>query len=243
MKKFTIIVPCYNAEKWIEQCILSALKQDYKNIEVIFVDNESTDRSVEIVENIKKDNDSLIMSSADNIYPNCWDEARSEGFRLMTGDYVLVMGADDFLDESFVTNCMNIIMMSPDKIKALQSPIVGVKSNTKQTMDKIKHQYKSIKEFKSLSTRKCPVNTPTVIYNTDLYRQGLLTTKPELYGGAADYDLYCKLADNNIFIYSPPKWLGFYYRWHEDQATWAVHKESKNYDKMIQNYWKQKWKI
>ena len=100
MKKFTIIVPCYNAEKWIEQCILSALKQDYKNIEVIFVDNESTDRSVEIVENIKKDNDSLIMSSADNIYPNCWDEARSEGFRLMTGDYVLVMGADDFLDES-----------------------------------------------------------------------------------------------------------------------------------------------
>ncbi len=52
--KFSIIIPCFNAEKWIEQCLLSALKQSYENTEVIFVDNESTDNSFEIAKEIQK---------------------------------------------------------------------------------------------------------------------------------------------------------------------------------------------
>ena len=47
--KVSIIIPCYNSEKWIEECVLSALQQTYADTEVIFVDNESTDRSVDIV--------------------------------------------------------------------------------------------------------------------------------------------------------------------------------------------------
>ena len=62
--KFTIIIPCYNSEKWIEQCVVSALNQTYNNLEVIFVDNESEDGSVGIVEKIKVDYPQLIMSSA-----------------------------------------------------------------------------------------------------------------------------------------------------------------------------------
>ena len=73
--------------------------------------------------------------------------------------------------------------------------------------------------------------------------QGLLKTKPELYSGAADYDLYCSLADNGIFIYPANKWLGYYYRWHPQQATWEMHKDSVNYDKLIQEYWSKKWQI
>ena len=88
---------------------------------------------------------------------------------------------------------------------------------------------------------RCPVNTPTVIYNRRLWDDGLLDTQPEKYGGAADYDLYCKLADNDVMIYPAPNWLGFFYRWHPEQATWKVQKEAKNYDKMIQDYWRKKW--
>ena len=53
--KVSIIIPCYNSEKWIEMCVKSALNQTYPKIEVIFVDNESEDKSVEIVEKIKKE--------------------------------------------------------------------------------------------------------------------------------------------------------------------------------------------
>ena len=245
--KFSIIIPCFNAEKWIEECLRSALNQDYQNLEVIFVDNESTDNSLEIANRLAtefaalEESPSFMISSAKNIYPNCWDEARSRGFELMTGEYVLVMGADDFLEKSFVNKCMKIIQTRPDQILALQSPIRGV--NHKQDVTGyVTHKYASLKEFKDQSLQRCPVNTPTVIYNTSLYREGLLQTKPEVYGGAADYDLYCSLADNGIMIFPAPIWLGFNYRWHPEQATWKVQKEGVNYDKMIQDHWSDQWK-
>ena len=76
----------------------------------------------------------------------------------------------------------------------------------------------------------------------ELYRDGLLRAQPEKFGGAADYELYCSMANNGIMIYPAPTWLGYYYRWHPDQATWKVHEEEKNYDTMIQSYWGEKWK-
>ena len=63
-KKFTIIVPCYNAENYIERCISSALDQDYENCEVIVVDNDSADDSLEIVEELYeiKDNSMPVVT-------------------------------------------------------------------------------------------------------------------------------------------------------------------------------------
>tara|TARA_R100001163_G_scaffold65664_2_gene63841 strand:+ start:7807 stop:8541 length:735 start_codon:yes stop_codon:yes gene_type:complete len=241
--KATVIIPCYNSQKWIEECVYSALNQTYSNIEVIVVDNESADDSVRLLKAIQEQRPELILSSAQNIYPNCWDEARTEGFRLMTGDYVLVMGSDDYLEENFIENCMNIFVKAPDKIKALQSPVKGVKEDTGMVVNHIQHSYKNLEQFKSMVMERCPVNTPTVMYNTELYREGFLKTYPEKYGGAADYDLYCRLADAGIMIYPVPAWLGFNYRWHEDQATWKVHKEGVNYDTMIQSYWREKWDL
>ena len=241
--KVSIIIPCYNSERWIEQCLNSVLKQDYKNIEVICIDNESTDNSVELIEKTRADYAELIVGSAPNIYPHCWDEARSAGFEKMTGDYVLTMGSDDWVGESFITNCMKYINHAPHKILALQSPVKGVQEDREIYTGEIKYMYHSLDEFKRSSLGRCPVNTPTVIYNRKLYDDGLLDTKPEIYGGAADYDLYCRLADRGIFIYPAPQWLGFFYRWHAEQATWKVQKETKDYDKMIQEYWKKKWKI
>ena len=243
--KVSIIIPTYNSEKWVEECVLSCLQQTYNNIEVIAVDNESSDRTVDILKSMQKRHPELTLSSAKNIYPNCWDEARAEGFRLMSGDYVVTIGSDDYIDAKYIENCMNIVLSAPDKIKVLQTPIQGVKeeNSVKIKVGLISHAYSSKQEFKQLCLTKCPVNTPSVLYNTELYRSGLLDTKPEIYGGAADYDLYCRLIDNGVFIYSVPKWLGFYYRWHPEQATWKVHKEQKNYDKMIQDYWRDKWKM
>ena len=243
--KVSIIVPTYNSEKWVEECVLSCLQQTYENIEVIAVDNESSDSTVDILKSIQEKYSELILSSAENIYPNCWDEARAEGFRLMTGDYVMTIGSDDYIDKKYVQNCMDIILASSGKIKVLQTPILGVQQHGAATVKTgmISHTYSSMKQFKDLCLQKCPVNTPSVIYSTELFHSGLLETRPATYGGAADYDLYCSLADNDIFIYPFPKWLGFYYRWHPEQATWKVHKEEKNYDKMIQDYWREKWQM
>ena len=241
--KVTVIIPAYNSEEWIEECVTSALGQTWPNMEVIAVDNESTDSTVDILKDIQKSHPELILSSAENIYPNCWDEARAEGYRLMTGDYFTVIGSDDRIAPEFVSKCMEIVMRAPDKIKALQSPAMGFKIENNQQVytGLLHHRYKGLVDFKKQCLVRCPVNSPTVFYNSSLLKDGLMETYPEKYGGAADYDLYCRLIDNGIFIYPVPVFLGFFYRWHRKQATWKVHKENINYDKLIQDYWREKW--
>ena len=239
--KISIIIPCYNAEKWIQQCIDSALNQDYKEIEVVAVDNESCDGTLKILKSIKDSRFSY--STEKNIYPYCWDEARNKGFSLATGKYLFTLASDDFLDPKYVTNCMKYIMSAPDKIMALQSPIRGIRGEQNIVVEEIFHNYKNLSEFKQKALTGCPVNSPTIIYNRRLFDEGLLRTKPEIYSGAADYDLVCRLADSKIFVCPANRWLGYYYRWHPDQATWDMHKDPKNYDKMIQDFWRKKWSL
>jgi len=241
--KVTIIIPCYNSQKWIEECVTSALTQTYENVEVIVVDNESTDESVKILKEIQAHHPDLILSSAENIYPNCWDEARATGYRLMTGEYMTVIGSDDLMHAEYIQNCMKIMLQAP-KIKAIQSPARGfsVKEGRNTDTGMLTNSYSSMKQLKEELLKKCIVNSPSVFYKASLYHDGLLKTLPEKYGGAADYDLYCRLVDDGVFIYPVPEWLGFYYRWHDEQATWKVHKEAINYDKMIQDFWRDKWK-
>ena len=239
--KISIIIPCYNAEKWIEQCVNSALNQTYENLEVIVVDNESQDSSLQLVTDKFGQNSKVTIDTAENIYPNCWDEARQKGFSISTGQYLFTLASDDVYGPKFVENNLKFILKAPDKVKALQSSIVGIDVNGNRNTAETKHFYKNISQFKSLALQRCPVNSPTTVYNRQLYEDGLLETKPELYGGAADYDLYCNLAENDVFIFPANVFLGYYYRWHPEQATWSVQKEGKNYDKMIQDYWKEKW--
>jgi glycosyltransferase involved in cell wall biosynthesis len=237
----SIIIPCYNAEKWITICVESALNQTYEDVEVIVVDNESTDKTRDKLIKLQEKYDKLVISTEPNLYPNCWDEARKKGFSLSTGDYLFTLASDDFLQKDYVTNCMKYISLHPDKIYAMQSPILNV-TELGDGRGHIAHSYLSIDEFKKQCLQRCPVNSPTVVYNRKLYDRGHLETFPEVFGGAADYDLYCRLADKGVLIWPINNFLGYCYRWHVDQATWSVQQEGINYDKMIQTYWGEMWK-
>ncbi len=239
--KVSIIIPCYNAEKWVRQCIVSALEQDYDSFEVIAVDNESTDNTLQIIGQLKMEFPQLKTGTAPNLYKYCWDEPRDEALKMATGDYMTILGADDYLDKSYISNCMKFISTNPKKIKIFQSAIRGVDDNGTFKGD-ISHFYSSIEEFKRTCLSTCPVTTPTVIYNMDLWRSGIIKTYPEEYSGASDYASYCQLAHDGYFIYPANRWLGYYYRWHPNQATWSMHKEPIKYDEKIQNYWSEKWK-
>ena len=236
----SIIIPCYNAEKWIEKCVLSAVNQTYKNKEIIIVDNESTDSSMEILQQKFSYNSDVVIETTKNIFPNCWDEARQKGFSLASGDYLFTLAADDIYSSRFVEKSLSYMLQKPDTVKILQSPIIGIDVEGAVNTSKTSHFYRSIDEFKLKALEKCPVNSPTVVYNREIYDKGLLVTRPEVYGGAADYDLYCQLAERDIFIFPANAFLGYYYRWHPEQATWSVKKEKVDYDALIQEYWKER---
>jgi len=240
--KFTIIIPCYNAERWLPESINSALAQTYDNIEVIFVDNESTDNSYQVALEIQKSHPNLKVFTAPNLYKYSWTEPVDKALSEAQGDYFTILGADDYIDKDYIKNIVNIISAAPDTIQVIQTPIRGVLKDKEQFLEEIKHTYKSLEEFKSLLFQRCPVNTPTVVYKKELYDTGIIRWNSEDYLGAADYDLYFNIAHHNIFIYPYPKWLGYFYRWHDKQATWGMHQENTNYDTIIQEHWDTIWK-
>ena len=240
--KITVIIPCYNSEKWIEECLLSALNQTYENKEVIFVDNESTDSSLQIARGIQQQYPNLIVDTAENIYKHSYQEPVEKALSFATGEYFTILGSDDYIAPEYLEKLVQILLSS-DKIQALQTPIRGVEGKEKVYAGDLSHSYKSLAEFKNQLFVKCPVTTPSIVFKKSLYDTGIVRWNSEDYLGACDYDLYFNLADNNIFMYPYLQWIGYYYRWHEGQSTWGMHKEETNFDKKIKDYWRQKWKV
>ena len=91
--KVSFIIPIYNVEKYLEQCVDSVLNQTYQNIEVILVDDSSPDGCPAICDNYaQKDHRVKVVHK-----PNGGlSDARNAGFNVATGDYVIFMDSDDF---------------------------------------------------------------------------------------------------------------------------------------------------
>lgn len=87
--KFSIIIPNYNKEKYIEECLNSVFYQTYTNYEVLFIDDNSTDKSVEIAKNY---NITLLHSNQRHA-----GGARNIGLENATGDYIIFLDSDDYL--------------------------------------------------------------------------------------------------------------------------------------------------
>ncbi|MBK1987109.1 glycosyltransferase family 2 protein [Sphaerospermopsis aphanizomenoides BCCUSP55] len=89
--KVSILIPCYNAEKWIAQAIESALNQTYSNKEVIVVDDGSTDESLAVIQSF---GDSIRWQTGENRGGNV---ARNRLLELSTGEWLQYLDADDYL--------------------------------------------------------------------------------------------------------------------------------------------------
>lgn len=238
--KLSVIIPCYNAEKWISDCLHSAINQTYKDKEIILVDNESTDSTMSIVRDIQSNHPEVQVYTAANIYPNCWDEARFLGFEKATGDYLVTLCSDDVIEPQYLKNISNYFENNPEAL-AVQSFIQGINNGARMFMPYQGFVYNSLEEYKKLSVKSCVNTSPSVVFSRTLYDSGKLITYPEKYSGAADYDLYCRLADEGILIHCIPVPIGYKYRWHQEQATWEMF--GTDYDKKIQSYWRDKWSI
>jgi glycosyltransferase involved in cell wall biosynthesis len=96
--KVSILIPCYNAEKWIAQAIESALAQTYSNKEVIVVDDGSTDQSLSV---IKKYADQIRFETGPNRGGNV---TRNRLLELSSGEWLQYLDADDYLLPQKVEN-------------------------------------------------------------------------------------------------------------------------------------------
>lgn len=92
----SVIVPMYNVEKYISQCLESLIKQTYKNLEIIVIDDGSTDQSLNIAKRYAKYDNRVKVYSFANAGVS---EARNRGLRLAKGDYIAFVDSDDWTAE------------------------------------------------------------------------------------------------------------------------------------------------
>ena len=110
--KISVVIPTYNAEKYIKQCIDASLGQTYENIEVIVIDDGSKDNTLSICREIEKTDSRLRVHSQENGGASA---ARNAGLDLATGDYVVFFDADDFPEKTIIEEYVNAIESNDDK--------------------------------------------------------------------------------------------------------------------------------
>ena len=95
----SVIITNYNYGQYIKEALDSVIAQTYKNIELIVIDDGSTDDSVEIIDRFKKDHPSTVVIKQKNkgvVF------ARNKGLDILSGDFVLIMDADDIIPSHFI---------------------------------------------------------------------------------------------------------------------------------------------
>lgn len=95
--KVSIVIPVYNVEKYLKQCLDSVLNQTLKELEVICVDDGSTDGSLDILEQYSKKDKRLKIIAGTHTGPGA---ARNKGIEIAKGEYIGFVDSDDFVDET-----------------------------------------------------------------------------------------------------------------------------------------------
>lgn len=109
LPKVSIVITCYNKDKYINESIQSALNQSYKNIEIVCVNDCSTDNSKFEIERLKENVDSDFVF-IDNKINKGVIESRNLAIVFCSGEYILPLDGDDTLEPTFVEICMNEIL-------------------------------------------------------------------------------------------------------------------------------------
>lgn len=93
----TIIVPAYNVEKYLKKCLESIINQTYKNLEIILVDDGSTDNSGRICDEYAEKDDRIIVIHQENAGVS---SARNKGIEIAKGEYIGFVDGDDYIEEN-----------------------------------------------------------------------------------------------------------------------------------------------
>ena len=112
--KISVIIPVYNVEKYLTECVNSILMQSYKNIEVVLVNDGSTDNSPELCNKIQSIDKRVIVIHKKN---GGLSDARNEGIKQASGDYIFFLDSDDFFDDKYaIERIVNRINLSKAEV-------------------------------------------------------------------------------------------------------------------------------
>ena len=124
-KLISIIIPIYNTETFLRQCVDSVINQTYKNLEIILVDDGSTDNSGKICDEYAlKDNRIKVIHKKNGGVSS----ARNAGLDIAKGDYIGFVDSDDFIEKDMYESLLNTIIRTKSQV-VVCNWFKGVKNN------------------------------------------------------------------------------------------------------------------
>lgn len=111
LSKVSIIIPVYNTENYVEQCILSIQKQTYKHLEIIIVNDGSNHHCSGLLEKLAKDDERIVLISLEKNYGA--GLARNEGIKCARGKFLYFMDSDDYIPERTIEMLVSEIKAFP----------------------------------------------------------------------------------------------------------------------------------
>jgi len=177
-KKVSVIMPIYNAQDFVLQSLKSIAESTHRNLEVIIIDDCSTDKTEEIVHDfIKTDDRFFYFHNTSNRQVSI---SRNNALRKITGEYVTFVDSDDYISKDWIENLVDTAITQDAHI------VIG---KTKQVLNEVEDDYKmrDLDEPKELHFNSITLNKNAVVWNK-LYRTELIINNhiyfaPDIYIG------------------------------------------------------------
>lgn len=128
----SIIVPVYNLEQYVSKCIKSILNQSYRNLEVILVDDGSTDSSLDVLQFYEQIDARILLLTQKNSGVSI---ARNNGLRHVTGEYVMFVDGDDWISADMVQYLYDLIQASDFDMACCGIVFEDEKTSQKRNVD------------------------------------------------------------------------------------------------------------
>lgn len=208
----SIIVPCYNCEKYIEENIISILRQTYTNFEVIYINDGSSDNTLEILR--KYENTDSRIKVIDSVNKGV-SHARNTGLDYAKGEYILFVDSDDYIDNQYLERLYNAT--ENKKIDYVRCLVMN--GEAKEVVEKLyvnkndgfKEIYNMLLNTYQLSSVWCGIVKKQILKNNNIRFK-------EDYNYAEDYMFNIEIFKNvNNFKYL--NYQGYYYRKNEESLT------------------------
>lgn len=200
----SVVIPVYNSEAYLDETIQSVLDQTYSDLEIILIDDGSTDHSgAKCDEWVEKDNRIAVLH-IENGGPS---RARNLGISKATGDYILPVDSDDILGTEYIEKAIDAMHKNPDMgIVYCEARLFGDKN------EKWKLPQYSIRE---MLITNCIFAT-ALFRRDDWERVGGYSS--DMKWGVEDYDFWLSIIALGRTVYQIPEEL-FYYRQHKGSRT------------------------
>lgn len=201
MPKVSVIIPCYNQGKYLEESVNSVLNQTFQDFEIIIVNDGSTDNSKEIIDKIEHPKVIKIHQENKGVAA-----ARNEGIKRASGEYILPLDSDDKIAPTYIEKAVHHIEKDPNiGIVYCEAEFFGEKTK--------KWNLPSYSLFDMLKAN--------CIFCTALFRK----KDWEIVGGYRekqknlweDYDFWLSLIEMGREVFQIPEVL-FYYRQYEETS-------------------------